>query len=94
MPNHPSGSEPEDPNELHAEREQLEREVVKPPKEELEWLTARERCDQCGSQAYYLVIFGEGSELYFCYHHFRKNEDALFEVAEDIIDESELLTGR
>lgn len=81
MPNHPSESE-ETP------------EVVKPPKEELEWLTTKERCDQCGAQSYYLVLFGEGRELYFCYHHYRMHEEKLFEVAEDIIDESELLTGR
>lgn len=81
MPNHPSESE-----------QNVEQQ--KPPKEELEWLTTKERCDQCGSQSYYLVLFGDGKELYFCYHHYRMHEDKLFEVAEDIIDESELLTGR
>ena len=92
---HPSGSNPpEDPDELHAERDKLSREVEKPPKKELEWLTTKERCDQCGAQSYYLVLFGEGQELYFCHNHYKKNEEKLFEVAEDIIDESELLTRR
>ena len=34
-------------------------------------LTAHDRCDQCGSQAYVLVV-GLSGELTFCAHHFTK----------------------
>jgi rRNA maturation protein Nop10 len=59
-------------------------------KEEPEWYTTQERCDQCGAQSYYMVIFSFGN-LFLCYHHYKKHEERLFEVAEDIVDESELL---
>ena len=59
----------------------------------LEYLTTRERCDQCGSQSYYKIVFKQG-ELFLCYHHYKSHEDMLFEVAEDIVDESELLHRR
>lgn len=58
--------------------------------EELEWLTKSERCDGCGSQAYYLVSFKAGN-LFFCRHHYLKHEEYFFDAAEDIVDESELL---
>ncbi len=55
---------------------------------EPEWvMDARDRCDSCGSQAYYLVKMIEG-ELMFCRHHFLKNEDKLTKVSYEIIDES------
>ena len=50
-------------------------------------LTSFDRCDQCGSQAYFAVLLDAG-ELYFCRHHYLKNESALKEVAIDIIDQS------
>jgi hypothetical protein len=50
-------------------------------------LTAHDRCDKCSSQAYYLTIFDAG-ELYFCYHHFNQNKEALEELAYYIIDQS------
>lgn len=53
-------------------------------------LTSNDRCDQCGSQAYYLTIFDSG-ELYFCYHHFNKNEDSIREAAYYVIDQSKIL---
>jgi hypothetical protein len=53
-------------------------------------LTANDRCDKCSSQAYYLTIFDSG-ELYFCYHHFNKNEEAIREMAYYVIDQSEIL---
>lgn len=54
-------------------------------------LTASDRCDACGAQAYYEVKLETG-ELFFCRHHFSKNEDALINVAIDIYDESDVLT--
>ena len=41
--------------------------------EEIRSLTANDRCDQCGSQAYVLVV-GMTGELTFCAHHFAKIE--------------------
>ena len=53
-------------------------------------LTAHDRCDRCGHQAYYLTVFDSG-ELYFCYHHFKENEENLREHAYYVIDQSALL---
>lgn len=41
--------------------------------EEIRSLTAHDRCDQCESQAYVLVV-GISGELTFCAHHFTKIE--------------------
>jgi hypothetical protein len=57
---------------------------------ELEWYTPNETCDVCPSQSYYMVVFDTGN-LFFCNHHFKKNEALIFEKALDIVDESELL---
>ena len=57
---------------------------------ELEWYTPDERCDVCESQSYYMVAFDSGN-LFFCIHHFKKNEALIFEKANDVVDESELL---
>jgi len=46
--------------------------------EEIRDLDANDRCDQCGSQAYILVV-GLAGELLFCGHHFHtieKNAEA------------------
>ena len=52
-------------------------------------LTAADRCDSCGAQAY-IAAEVNGSELLFCAHHGRKYEDKLREVATSWHDE----TGR
>ena len=45
---------------------------------EPEWvMDARDRCDSCQAQAYYLVKMIEGQNLMFCRHHFLKNEEKL-----------------
>ena len=54
-------------------------------------LTAADRCDRCGAQAYLRVEMPSGAELYFCAHHGREHSDALREVATAIQDESERL---
>jgi hypothetical protein len=64
--------------------------IVKLAHPEMEYLTPRERCDACGHQAYYRVTF-EAGHLFFCRHHYMKQEEAFFEKALDIVDESELL---
>lgn len=87
----------DDPSERHAEKQRLAREVEEQKtkkKEELAYVTTTERCDGCGAQSYYLILLPGEKELYLCYHHYRVHEEKLFEVAEDIIDESELLTRR
>jgi hypothetical protein len=56
-------------------------------------LNANDRCDKCGSQAYFAVLLETG-ELYFCRHHFIQNESILKELATDIIDQSAELHRR
>lgn len=59
---------------------------------ELPVLTARDRCDACGAQAYVRVELESGS-LLFCAHHARKHADALAQVATSILDETARLTA-
>ncbi|MCI1747820.1 MAG: hypothetical protein LKI24_06795 [Acidipropionibacterium sp.] len=53
-------------------------------------LTAADRCDRCGAQAYFRVTLHNGGELLFCAHHAKAHEDKLKQVALSIHDE----TGR
>lgn len=55
-------------------------------------LTATDRCDRCGAQAYVRAILMSGSDLLFCAHHWKANEGVLREIAEAIQDESERLS--
>jgi len=55
-------------------------------------LTALDRCDSCGAQAYVRVVLG-GSELLFCAHHARKHEAKLRPMAEVWHDESHRLNA-
>lgn len=55
-------------------------------------LTAEDRCDRCGAQAYVRVELNGGGELLFCAHHGREHADKLSTVALSIHDESERLT--
>ncbi len=54
-------------------------------------LSALDRCDRCGAQAYVRVKLPTGGELFFCAHHGRQHEDALRQVAAAIHDETERL---
>jgi hypothetical protein len=54
-------------------------------------LTATDRCDRCGAQAYVRTVLGSGSELLFCNHHWHENEDRLREIAVHIDDETDRL---
>lgn len=54
-------------------------------------LTAADRCDRCGAQAYIRATLTSGLELHFCAHHWHQNESRLREVALTIHDESERL---
>jgi hypothetical protein len=51
-------------------------------------LTAADRCDRCGAQAYIRVSLPSGGELLFCAHHGRAHADELRKIASDIHDES------
>ena len=51
-------------------------------------LTAADRCDRCGAQAYVRVVLVSGGELTFCAHHGKRYAEGLRKVAAEIIDES------
>lgn len=44
-------------------------------------LTAADRCDRCGAQAYIRVTMPSGGELLFCAHHGRAHEAKLREIS-------------
>ena len=54
-------------------------------------LTAADRCDRCGAQAYLRVELQSGGELLFCAHHAREHGDALKQVAVTVHDETHKL---
>ena len=51
-------------------------------------LTAADRCDRCGAQAYVRVTLASGFDLLFCAHHSKEHADKLKQVALEIHDES------
>lgn len=53
-----------------------------------EALTAADRCDRCGAQAYVRVTMASGFDLLFCLHHSREHSERLKQVALEIHDES------
>jgi hypothetical protein len=55
-------------------------------------LTAVDRCDRCGAQAYLRVELSGGGELLFCAHHAREHGDKLREIAVNVHDETSRLT--
>jgi hypothetical protein len=56
-------------------------------------LSALDRCDRCGAQAYLRVELAGGGELLFCAHHAREHGDKLREIAIHVHDETEKLSG-
>ncbi|MBC9945153.1 hypothetical protein ICL81_11675 [Leucobacter sp. cx-328] len=54
-------------------------------------LSALDRCDSCGAQAYVRAILG-GSELLFCGHHAKRHEEKLRPMAEAWHDETSRLS--
>jgi len=54
-------------------------------------LTAADRCDRCGAQAYLRVELESGLELHFCAHHAREHSEKLREVAVALVDETHKL---
>lgn len=51
-------------------------------------LTATDRCDRCGAQAYIRVTLATGGELLFCAHHGKAHETRLREMAVEFQDDS------
>jgi len=56
-------------------------------------LTAADRCDRCGAQAYARVILPSGGELLFCGHHMRAHRDHLAAMEAQVLDETARLAG-
>lgn len=56
-------------------------------------LTAADRCDRCGAQAYVRATLHVGGELLFCAHHAREHDEKLREVAVSVTDETHKLEG-
>lgn len=55
-------------------------------------LSAADRCDGCGAQAYVRVRLVTGGELLFCGHHWSRHAPALRPQAAEVIDETTRLT--
>lgn len=53
-------------------------------------LTAADRCDACGAQAYVRVLLDSG-QLIFCAHHARKHAETIDQVANHVQDETSRL---
>ncbi len=56
-------------------------------------LTAADRCDRCGAQAYIRVTLPNGGELLFCGHHGHAHENKLREMSVDFQDDSAQLAA-
>jgi len=54
-------------------------------------LTAIDRCDRCGAQAYLRADLGNGGSLLFCAHHANEHGDKVREIAVHIHDETDKL---
>ncbi|WP_150462515.1 DUF7455 domain-containing protein [Nesterenkonia ebinurensis] len=55
-------------------------------------LTALDRCDRCGAQAYIRAELASGGALLFCNHHGREVEDTLRPKTASWIDESDKIS--
>ncbi len=53
-------------------------------------LTAADRCDRCGAQAYLRVQL-ESGELLFCAHHARQHREKLEQVGTIVIDQTQMI---
>ncbi len=59
----------------------------------MEPLTAADRCDRCGAQAYVRVTLPSGGQLLFCAHHSKAHSEKLHQVALKIDDETAKLSS-
>jgi hypothetical protein len=51
-------------------------------------LTAVDRCDRCGAQAYVRALLPSGSDLLFCGHHGKEYSAGLRAVSANISDQT------
>ncbi|MET8506889.1 hypothetical protein ABZV60_19875 [Streptomyces sp. NPDC004787] len=56
-------------------------------------LTAQDRCDRCGAQAYIRARFSHNRELLFCAHHGRRYRTALEHRISELHDETHRLAA-
>ena len=56
-------------------------------------LTASDRCDRCGAQAFFRVVLNAG-DLLFCAHHGRAHAERLAEVAVEVQDGTAAINSR
>ena len=56
-------------------------------------LSAQDRCDRCGAQAYVRVTLLSGGELLFCAHHYAEFKPALESQSATVVDETDRLAG-
>ena len=54
-------------------------------------LSAADRCDRCGAQAFLKVELQSGGELQFCAHHAREHGEKLRQIAANVVDETDKL---
>ena len=54
-------------------------------------LTAQDRCDRCGAQAYVRATLPAGAELLFCGHHGNAHRPSLLVAGAAIHDETDKL---
>lgn len=54
-------------------------------------LTAADRCDRCGAQAYVRVVLPGGGDLLFCAHHYTANAAVLSTKAVEVVDETRFI---
>lgn len=52
-----------------------------------------DRCDQCGAQAF-VYAKGMSGELYFCGHHYTKNEEKINSWAFTIMDQRDRINKK
>ena len=57
-------------------------------------LTAQDRCDRCGAQAYVRATLPGGTELLFCGHHGNAHRPSLLVAGASIHDETDKLLVR
>ncbi len=72
---------------MHTETEHTEEQT------QVRELSATDRCDECGAQAYIRVELASG-ELLFCGHHGNEKREALEPIAISWHDETEKLLSR
>jgi hypothetical protein len=75
---------------MEAKMEQTEDTTPVEKTEELKPLTAADRCDVCGAQAFIRVVLASG-DLVFCGHHGTANKEKLKPIAITWQDETDKL---